>query len=489
MVIQRLEGGVSLTPTPALQRTRALAELQEAQDALSRMSFLASASEQLAGSLDLTTTLDCAARLAVSSLADWCILEIAPLTPPAPSATERPPLAAGAKSRIAVAHADTVDPLQARQLQSLLSTGSLHLRIADQAREGGTTTFNQSGPSMPWVTGQIGNEDPGVVAALQIDAAVATPLMARDRQVGVITLIRCLRGSEYGPGDVALAKDFAHRVALAVANAQSHEGVLGDVRAREEFLSAFTHDLKNPLTCVKVYAQLVRRQITGGLQLDIPHMVLRLDRLVDVTERLTSSIEDAQAAARARCSRLQDLKRRPTDLVAMVREMVQDYTLAHERMQFDVEATVPQLTGEWDPIRLERVIQNLLGNAAKYGGEHVIVSVDATVKEGAMWAVLAVRDHGVGVPAYDLPHVFDHYHRASNVIGRIDGSGVGLAAAKQIVEQHGGRIEVESEEGAGSTFTVYLPLPQRSLDTSADAVPHGSAYPQRGRAASGLAVA
>jgi len=87
------------------------------------------------------------------------------------------------------------------------------------------------------------------------------------------------------------------------------------------------------------------------------------------------------------------------------------------------------------------------------GGE---IAVEVAAAGGA--AVLVVRDSGVGIPAADLPHVFERFRRAGNVADRIAGTGLGLAGAKEIVEQHGGSIAVESVEGRGSAFTVRLPL-------------------------------
>ena len=114
------------------------------------------------------------------------------------------------------------------------------------------------------------------------------------------------------------------------------------------------------------------------------------------------------------------------------------------------------LLAEVDPTRIARAVANLLGNAIKYspaGGE---IAVTLTREDDS--AVLAVRDQGIGIPAADLPRIFERFHRGSNVAGQIAGAGIGLAGARQIVEQHGGAITVESREGAGSTFTVRLPL-------------------------------
>jgi signal transduction histidine kinase len=110
-------------------------------------------------------------------------------------------------------------------------------------------------------------------------------------------------------------------------------------------------------------------------------------------------------------------------------------------------------------VRLERVLENLLSNAIKYSPEGGSITVAIADEEiGGPWAVLTVRDQGLGIPAADLPRVFERFQRARNVEGRIGGTGIGLASARQIVEQHGGTIAAESAEGTGSTFTVRLPL-------------------------------
>jgi signal transduction histidine kinase len=85
--------------------------------------------------------------------------------------------------------------------------------------------------------------------------------------------------------------------------------------------------------------------------------------------------------------------------------------------------------------------------------------VDRAEDATGPWAILEVEDQGVGVPAADAARIFERFHRAHNVAERVRGTGIGLAGARRIVEQHGGRIELRSQEGQGSTFTVRLPLP------------------------------
>jgi signal transduction histidine kinase len=106
------------------------------------------------------------------------------------------------------------------------------------------------------------------------------------------------------------------------------------------------------------------------------------------------------------------------------------------------------------------VIDNLLANAIKYsptGGE-ITVRLACEERDGVPWAILAVEDNGVGIPAADLPHIFEHFRRGSNVLDRIAGTGLGLAGSRRIVAQHGGDMTIVSHEGVGTTVTVALPM-------------------------------
>ena len=119
----------------------------------------------------------------------------------------------------------------------------------------------------------------------------------------------------------------------------------------------------------------------------------------------------------------------------------------------------PSLVGEWDARRLERVFGNLLSNAIKYSPDDTAVTL-TIAPQGTDWARVEVQDDGRGIPARDLPHIFDRFHRASNV-GRVRGTGLGLAGARQIVEQHGGSITITSTENVGTRVVVQLPLRRR----------------------------
>jgi len=237
-----------------------------------------------------------------------------------------------------------------------------------------------------------------------------------------------------------------------------HAEAQSALQARELALSAITHDLGQPLSSLNVAARLLGRQVSaaGGAVRDVTDELASIDASV---ARMWAMIGELSDLARLHAGRPLELHEQPTDLVALVRREAQMQQVTTERHQIRVEASASNLVGEWDPDRLARVISNLLANAIKFspaGGE-IVVTISEEADEHREWAVIRVSDQGIGIPAADLPFVFERFYRGTNVAGRIQGTGIGLAGVRQIVEQHGGRVEIESTEGAGTTVTVCLP--------------------------------
>jgi len=112
-----------------------------------------------------------------------------------------------------------------------------------------------------------------------------------------------------------------------------------------------------------------------------------------------------------------------------------------------------------DSARMNRVIANVLSNAVKYSaaGSQILVELQHETDADGAWVLLSISDEGIGIPAADLPYLFERFHRGRNVSSQTSGTGLGLAGARAIVEQHGGRVEIDSEEGAGTTVRIRLP--------------------------------
>jgi signal transduction histidine kinase len=190
------------------------------------------------------------------------------------------------------------------------------------------------------------------------------------------------------------------------------------------------------------------------------HLIEHLSRLDFQTVRMARLIEGFVDLALAQEGGDLPLRLQPADLRRLVAGAVEDRERADEQHIFRIEDTGGEVAGRWDSMRLERVMDNLLSNACKYSpeGTEVLVTLAREEAPGTAWATLRVKDHGIGIPAADLPHIFERFHRAGNVRGRIEGTGVGLFGARHIVEQHQGTLSVESHEGLGTTVTIRLPL-------------------------------
>jgi two-component system CheB/CheR fusion protein len=200
-------------------------------------------------------------------------------------------------------------------------------------------------------------------------------------------------------------------------------------RLQQEFIAITTHELRSPVTGIKGHAQLMQRRGVYS------------ERAV---EAIVSQVQSDRFA----------MTLEETDLVAAARLAVAHMAAGDPAIQIDAPAEPLRVPA--DPHRLNQVLTNLLTNAVKYSPEGGDITVRLTRAQDE--ARVSVVDRGVGIPREALPHLFDRFYRVSDMARQVQGLGLGLYICRRIVEAHGGRIEVESEPGQGSTFTVALPL-------------------------------
>ena len=289
---------------------------------------------------------------------------------------------------------------------------------------------------------------------------LGAPLLADGQILGVIH-VGTLVPRRFTDEDAQLLQLVADRVAVAIDRARLYQEAQEAVRLRNEFLSAISHDLGNSIASSRTLTRLLQERVRNH-EVGDAELLDDLRCMEDAATAAWGLIQELLDLARLQVGRPLDLDWRPVDLVTLVREQTASAqkTAGLHRIQF--EPAEPALTGEWDPARLQRVVGNLLSNAIKYspeGGEIAVrVWREAVNAQGVGRAVIEVQDHGIGIPAVDLPHIFDRFRRASNVVGRFPGTGIGLAGARQIAEQHGGSVSLVSEEGEGTTVSIRLPL-------------------------------
>ncbi|MBI3965430.1 MAG: DUF4118 domain-containing protein [Chloroflexi bacterium] len=247
---------------------------------------------------------------------------------------------------------------------------------------------------------------------------------------------------------------------VALENERLFREASDAMHARDELISFVSHDLKNPLTSIRMLARGVGGRLAATGDPELERLVEPIATVESAATKMAHLIEELEDTVHVHGGEPLRLDRRPVDLVALARQLAAEHQLLTRRHRIRVESELPVLFGRWDAARLDRVLGNLLGNAIKYSpdGGDILVSVARAANGAGDQAILSVRDHGLGVPADDLAQVFDRFHRGANVVNWISGTGVGLVSVKRIVESHGGTVAVQSEEGAGSVFTVRLPL-------------------------------
>lgn len=241
-------------------------------------------------------------------------------------------------------------------------------------------------------------------------------------------------------------RDPAGQVVLAIIVYRDVTALRELEQAKEGYLHSITHDLRNPLTVVFGYAQLLQQHPENAA-------IVRqgADHIATSAQRMQAMIQDLLDSARLESGSIQ-LTLEPVNLGDFLEDLRSRLATAMDVERVRVE--VPDLPPvRADPARLERIVVNLVGNALKYFPHDREVTVTASRQDGAV--LVSVADSGPGIPPEEIPNLFQRFYRTAQA-GSVEGLGLGLYITKGLVEAHGGRIWVESTVGAGSTFRFSL---------------------------------
>jgi PAS domain S-box-containing protein len=398
--------------------------------------LLADLGEALGASLELPETLAAVCRTLVPRFADVAFVDIAR----AGGRVERSPVAVVDTAREALAdrlRAQAPGPGSPAPEAQVLATGKPVLVAGVEA----------------WLAGAPDGDHRAKLRDPGVTSRVIVPLSVHGRVFGALTCGTIGSGRLYGLADLSFAQDLARRAALALENARLYEASQAAIRAREEVLAVVSHDLRSPLSGIALGGQGLLRAMAKG---DLPVMRRASEAIVRAAHRMSAQVERLLDFSRLESGQLA-LEIHENDLAALLAEAVasvEPVAVEHDvGLRVESDPNLPAVPCDAD--RIHQVMGNLLGNALKFTPRGGTVVARARREEHAVR--LSVTDSGPGIPEADRERIFQAFWQATP--GGRSGAGLGLAIARGIVEAHGGRISVESEVGAGSTFVVVLPVP------------------------------
>lgn len=310
----------------------------------------------------------------------------------------------------------------------------------------------------PFVTGQVTVREMfqfgETLSEANIQSVLFVPLHLQGRVIGILGAY-CEKPDRFGPEEVGFFRLAAGLVAVALENARAYETVTRMSRERSWFMMKVAHNLRAPLAGMLSILEVVRDGYLGPVNDDQSEYLRRLDRrartmLAMVSELMTLCGHRERPAPdpAATCD--------PAALARRVQRTFQDKA-AEKRIAFRVTLPpdLPSLQGRLETV--EQVLENLVSNAIKYTPAEGSVELRFGRSNGTVR--IEVSDTGIGIPASDRPKLFTEFFRAENAKAMEEvGTGLGLAIVKEIVDQLGGRIFMESEEGVGTIFVVHLPV-------------------------------
>lgn len=221
---------------------------------------------------------------------------------------------------------------------------------------------------------------------------------------------------------------------------------------RDEFISIASHELKTPLTSLKLQTQMAKKQLNRDDHLTSERINKQLDYTVRQIDRLNKLVDDMLDVSRIGTGKL-ILQKKAISLSDLVEELIERFTPQFEAVGCTVKKNIAAgIKGTWDSYKIEQVVNNLFSNAIRYSPKK---KIEISLKSDSDKAILSVKDNGPGIDPLNHERIFERFERANDVTS---GLGLGLYITKQIVSLHKGRIHVESELGKGTNFIVELPV-------------------------------
>lgn len=404
----------------------------------SNLNFLADASKILSSSLDYQTTLNTIANLAVPEIADWCTVDLLDTK--------------GDLHHVAVAHKDPKRIAWARELQK-------KQRINHDATSGVPNVLRTGESELyPHITDDMlvtiakNHEELKLLRSIGFTSVMIVPLVSKKKPIGAITFVNAETKRNYNQADLRMAEELATRASVAIENAQLYKGSQDAITVRDEFISVASHELKTPVTSVKMFTQVLKKH---SQQIGDKKAVSHLTKMDKQLNKLTELIYDLLNVSKIQAGKM-EFENKMFDFDKTIQEVIVVLQQTTEKHMLIIEGeTGAKVYG--DAERIGQVVNNLVSNAIKYSpkAENVIIKLSKNKKN----VQVDVQDFGIGMAKEHFKKIFERFYRVYDSNDKtFPGLGIGLYISGEIIKRHCGKLWVKSTPGKGSTFSFSIPI-------------------------------
>ena len=439
-----------------------LGALREGEAAVSaetssgRARFLAKASREFAETLDEEVTIQTLAKLALPHLGEWCMVDTI--------------AAESFVRRLAIFHPDPSKQALVKELERLWTPEPGDLFGGPAVFRGAAPTLSTEEVEAALRDSESGHDTTWALTDLGIGPVLTVPLVARAKLLGTVTFVGKRGARDYAQADVELAQDLAARSAMAIDGARLYsEALLHKVKAEmtslanTAFLGRVSHDLRAPLNGIRGYVDLIdegiRGPVTDAQRKDLDRIRKNQQHLLSLITEILNFVRLESDAMPYQITDV-EVQEAVDSAVALIEPLIEE-----KRLAFEAPKCGPDVVLRADPLQVRQILLNLLSNAIKFTPSGGQVAIICDVKTESV--SLNVVDTGIGIPADRQASVFDPFVQVDNGLSQSEpGFGLGLAISRDLARGMHGDLEVESELGQGSRFTLTLPRAIKSISGS-----------------------